>query len=234
MLGLLLVGCNTAPTENAQNTVGGASINSVTQIPMSKRATTITLEPGSQPVAGQFEIADVLSYGGGNPTIAAPPGWNLLRDDGTGAVRQSIYSHTVQSNDRGAGAWAFDHPVAAQGTILVLDNVAPEVPVDTSSGSVGGPGSAAGSITTSSDGDLIIAFFATDFQGAGLHPELPADVIAITDQEAKPFEYWILGTYQNLKGNTAPVVSSSAQLYDLVAAQIAIRRKGATAAGSPG
>jgi hypothetical protein len=232
-LGLLLIGCNSHPNENEQNTVGGPSIHSVKQIPMSKHAITIVVSPGGEPVAGQFEIVDIVSHGG-KPNITASPGWNLLRDDGTTAIRESIYSRMVQPQDEGGGTFIFDEPVDVQGTIMVLDNVAAEAPIDTSSGGVGGPGTPARSIDTSSDGDLIIAFFATDFGGPGLAPQLPAGMAVIANQEAKPLEYWILGTYQNFKGYTAPIVTSSAQLYDQVAAQLAIRRKGATAPGSPG
>ena len=234
MLSLLLAGCDTFPPEGKQNTVDGASISSVTQIPMSEGTRTITLDPLRKPVEGQFIIADVLSYGGEKAITTSPPDWKLLRSESAGFVHQSIYSHAIQSNDHGSNVWTFDRVVKAQGTVIVLDNVALDAPVDTTSANVGNPGIATKPIVTSSDGDLIIAFFATDFLGTGLGPELPADMIAIADQEAKPFEYWILGTYQALKGETTAVKCPSGQLYNMIAAQIAIRRKAASAARPAG
>jgi hypothetical protein len=234
ILGLLLTGCNSFPPEGRQNTVAGASVSSVTQIPISERSRTLTLEPLRKPVDGQFVIADVLSYSNVKPATAAPPGWKLLRDESAGSVHQSIYMHAIQPNDPGSSVWTFDRTVDAQGTIIVLDNVELEAPVDTTSASVGGPGIATKSMMTSSDGDLMIDFFATDFLGTGLGPQLPADMIAIADQESKPFEYWILGTYQALKGDTAPVACPSGQLYNMIAAQIAIRRRTPKAAGPAG
>jgi len=234
ILSLLLAGCNTFPPEGMQNTVAGASISSVTQIPISKRTRTITLEPLRKPVDGQFVIADVLSYSNEKPTTAPPPHWKLLRNESAGLVHQTIYARAIQSNDPGSSVWTFDRIVDAQGTIIVLDNVELDAPIDTTSANMGGPGIATKSMVTSSDGDLMIDFFATDFLGTGLGPRLPAGMIAIADQESKPFEYWILGTYQALKGDTAPVACPSGQLYNMIAAQIALRRKAPNAARPAG
>ena len=122
----------------------------------------------------------------------------------------------------------------AQGIIIVLDNVELEAPVDVTNANIGGPGIATKSMMTSSDGDLVLVFSATDFLGTGLGPEMPADMIALADQEAKPFEYWILGTYQATRGQTAPVRCPSGQLYNMVAAQISIRRKRPSVSKPPG
>ena len=61
MLSVLISACNIFPPANMQNTVGGASISSVTQIPMSEDTRSLTLEPLAKPVEGQFAIADILS-----------------------------------------------------------------------------------------------------------------------------------------------------------------------------
>ena len=234
VLSVLVSACNTFPSASKQNTVGGASISSVTQIPMSAHTKTMTLEPLTRPTDGQFAIADILTYAGERPTTTTPPGWKVIRDDSAGSVHQSIYSHIVQANDPGSTVWTFDRAMNAQATIILLDNVEPNAPVDVTNASIGGPGISTKSMMTSSDGDLILVFFATDFMGTGLGPELPADMIALADQEAKPYEYWILGTYQATKGQTAPVRCPSGQLYSMVATQISIRRKRPSASSPSG
>jgi hypothetical protein len=91
---------------------------------------------------------------------------------------------------------------------------------------------AAKSVTTTRGGAFIIAFYATDFGGGGLGPQVPANMSAIVDQEKQSHEYWILGTYQSRHGNTEDVSCPNGQLYNAVAAQVAIAR-GATAATPP-
>ena len=230
VLAAVIAACNPSPQESTENTVGGASLNSFAQTPLAKATTTFTLD-GSKARPGQLAIADVLSYSGPKPTITAPAGWTLLRDDSSPLTRQSLYWHLIQANDP-SPTWTFSEPVDAQGVILLLDNVAASNPVDASSGNTGGPGVAAKSVTTTRGGDFIIAFYATDFFGVGLGPHCPANVSAIVDQETQSHEYWIVGTYQSRKGETADVACPSGQLYNAVAAQVAIAR-GATLATTP-
>jgi hypothetical protein len=80
----LLVTYNSSPSSGAdENTVGGASVTSFGQAPMTKRTTSLSLDWGANGQADQIAIADVLSYDGSKPTIAAPDGWQLIRDDYT-------------------------------------------------------------------------------------------------------------------------------------------------------
>ncbi|HTY55037.1 MAG TPA: hypothetical protein VMB26_07555 [Candidatus Binataceae bacterium] len=201
---------------------------SYAQTPMAAKTTKISLD-SSKAKAGQLAIADVISYGGAKPMITAPDGWTLIRDDSTTTTRQSLYWRVMQANEP-SPTWTFSEPVDAQGALLLLDNVAANNPVDASSGNTGGPGVAAKSVSTTRGGNFILAFYATDFGGAGLGPKCPANVSAIVDQEAQPREYWIVATYQGRKGDTDDLACPSGQLYNAVAAQVAVARGTAPAA----
>ena len=89
--------------------------------------------------AGQSLIASLITLDGAAPTITAPSGWQLIRDDISPTTRQSLYYHFADSND-GAAEWKFSQPVLAQGVVLALDNVWGTDPIDSSSGeTVEGP-----------------------------------------------------------------------------------------------
>src|ERR1035437_5513596 len=182
---VFLVTYNSSPSSgSAENTVGGASVISSAEAPMTKGTTSLSLNVGPNAQIGQFAIADVLSYDGSKPTITAPDGWQLIRDDYTQTTRQSLYWHAIQADDSSTATWTFSEPVDAQGAILLVDNVGSDSPVDMTSGNTGDGGGfslTAKSVATTSDGDLILAFNATDFgayrptdckQCGGLNPEL--------------------------------------------------------------
>jgi hypothetical protein len=230
---VFVVGCNSSPSQTANNTVGGANVVSTAKTPMTMAATSLSLNWGKKGQAGQVAIADVLSYGGSKPTITAPAGWQLIRDDSTPTTRQSLYLHEIQANDASTATWAFSEPVDAQGTIVLLDNVASAAPVDMTSGSTGAGGTlTAKSITTTADGDLILSYYATDFHLPGLlgsSPQFPADTETLINQEATSREFWILATYQNQNGGTEDQACNVAQLFNWVTAQVAIKRGNATA-----
>jgi len=218
-----LVCCNSSPPIGKENIVGGASISSVAQIPLSLSTTQLVIGPKAKPYPGQYLVADLLSYSGKAPAISAPTGWTLIRDDSTVSVRQSIYGHAIEANDPGSGTWNFSQPVDAQGIILVLDNVLLDAPLDGNSGDAANVAIDAKPITTRNDGDLLLVFFATDFKGTGLSPQLPTDLIVIAEQNLNPLQYWILGAYQSSAGETEAVACPSGQLYNAVTAQIAIQ-----------
>jgi hypothetical protein len=226
-----IVGCNSSPpaSKTTENTVGGANVFSSAETPLTKRATSLSLGWGSKGHAGQLAIADVLSYGGSKPTITAPAGWQLIRDDSTKTTRQSLYWHAIQANDPGSATWTFSQPVNAQGAIVLLDNAATTAPVDVTSGNTSEEGDlTAKSVATTTDGDLILAFYATDFVNEGLSPKLPADESVVLNHESSPLEYWILASYQTRMGDTGPEVCDIPQFFQGVAAQVAIKRGAAT------
>lgn len=224
-----LVACNPGPSQTADNTVGGANVVSSTQAPLAPAASSLALDWGAKGQAGQLAIADVISYGGPKPTITAPTGWQLIRDDSSKTTRQSLYWHALQANDPSTSTWTFSEPVDAQGAIVLLDNVASAAPVDMTSGNTGsGTTATAKSMATTADGDAILYFFSTDFAGAGLGPTIPSDVNTIVNQKS-PREYWILSNYQSQSGNTEDVEGTSGQIFNWVAAQAAIKRAQASA-----
>jgi len=232
---VFLVGHNSSPSfASAENTAGGGRVSSSAQAPIVEATTSLSLDlSGWQ--TGQVAIADVLTYGGSQPTITAPDGWQLIRDDSTATTRQSLYWHAIGGNDSNSASWTFSEPVDAQGAILLLDNVASDSPVDTSSGNTGGLNGSmtANSVATTSDGDLILAFNATDFgvyryascgMCGGLDPTLPESVSVVLNQESTAREYWVLANYQNQTGDTEAQVSEASQFFNWVTAQVAVKR----------
>jgi hypothetical protein len=246
-----LIAFNSPASSASSESMPGAKVTSVAQAPITKGTTTLSLNVGPNPQAGQLAIADVLSYQGSQPTITAPDGWQLIRDDSTQTTRQSLYMHTIEANDPPAASWTFSDPVDAQGAILLLDNVASDSSIDSTSGNPGStfvddgtdgdglpslgfisPLVTAKSLTTTSDGNLILAFNATDF-GAyrptlctgcnGLNPTLPENASVVLNQESTNLEYWIMANYQGQTGPTAEQVSAAPQLFNWVAAQIAVK-----------
>src|SRR5579863_1849648 len=132
---LILVANNSSPlSASAENAAGGPSVVSSAAAPITKATTSLSLNVAPTAQTAQIAIADVLSYGGSQPTITAPDGWQLIRDDYTQTTRQSLYWHAIAPNDPATAAWTFSEPVDAQGAILLLDNVSSDSPVDMSSG----------------------------------------------------------------------------------------------------
>jgi hypothetical protein len=186
--------------------------------------------------SGQVAIADVLTYDGSQPAITAPDGWALIRDDSTPTTRQSLYWHAIGANDSSTASWTFSDPVDAQGAVLLLDNAAPDSPVDTTSGNAGGDAGGvltAKSVATTTDGDLILAFNATDFGAyrptickdcSELKPQMPDNASVVVDHETTALEYWVLANYQNQTGDSEAQVSGAPQFFNWVAAQVAIKR----------
>jgi hypothetical protein len=253
---VLLVEYSSSPSCGSDaNTAAAASVISYAQAPMTEGTTSLSLAVSPKAQIGQVAIADVLSYGGAQPTISAPDGWQLIRDDYTQTTRQSLYWHAIEASDSSTASWTFSEPVDAQGAILLLDNVALDSPVDMTSGNAGSTFSntdelpnesrlpqdfvsgllTAKSVATTNDGDLILAFNATDF-GAyrpticekcdGLNPKLPQNSKVVVNQESTALEYWILANYQNQMGETEVQVSEAPQFFNWVAAQIAIKSGG--------
>jgi len=246
VLAILVAACNPSPPEVNIGTTAGINVVSVAQ-PLAKRTTSLTIDWGPMGQPGQFAIADVLTYSAQKPTIAASAGWTLIRDNPHPVTtRQTLYWHVVGAADPSKQTWTFSERVDAQGAVLLLDNVDPTSPIDASSGNVGGGNRlTAKSLTTTNDGDLILAFFATDFGPGGLGVSMPSDVGTVAargcgpssgatipismgkimDQTLAQNEYWILGTNQTRKGKTEDTVCESVQLSNWVAAQVAIKRR---------
>ncbi len=237
---VFLIAYNPSPSSaSAENPSGGPSVVSSAQAPITKATTSLSLDLGASGQTAEIAIANVLTYGGPQPTITAPDGWQLIRDDSTATTRQSLYWHAIAPNDSNTASWTFSDPVDAQGAILLLNDVASDSPVDVTSGNTGGPSGGtltANSVATTSDGDLILTFNATDFGAfrptactdcSGLIPKLPEkeNQNVVLNHESTALEYWILANYQNQTGNTDVQVTSAPQFFNWVAAQVAITRR---------
>jgi hypothetical protein len=219
-----VVGCNSGPSGSATNTVGGANVVASTQAPMAQATTSLSLDWGKKGEAGQVAIADVITYGGPKTKITAPDGWQLIHDDSSATTRQSLYWHQIAANDTSPATWTFSDPVDAQGAIVLLDDVLASAPVDMSNGNAGTGGDVkSDSLTTTADGDLILIFKATDFSNAPLLGQIPDDMTAVVKQEQAPHQYWIVATYQNQTGATEQTDFNFPQLFNWVAAQVAIK-----------
>jgi hypothetical protein len=220
----LAVACNSgSPSGSATNTVGGADVVASTQTKMTKETKSLSLDPGKSAQAGQVAVADVITYGGPKVTITPPDGWQLIRDDSTPTTRQSLYWHAMQANDP-SPAWSFSAPVDAQGAIVLLSNVAPGAPVDMSNAKTGTGGDVKSTaLTTTADGDLVLIFKATDFSNAPLTAQTPGDMTAVVAQQNAPQQYWILAYWQGQNGTTEETEFSFPQLFNWVAAQVAIK-----------
>jgi hypothetical protein len=221
------VACNSGPSPGSStNTVGGANVVSSAQTPMVTKTSDLALNWGkkAKPQPGQVALADVITYGGKQTTITPPAGWKLIREDSSPTTRQSLYWHPIQANDPGAWTWTFTPAVDAQGALVLLGNAAADSPVDMSNGQSGTGGAVKSeSMTTTADGDLILIFKATDFSRAPMQASIPGDMAAVVKQDQAPDQFWIVATYQDRNGATEETDFQFPQLFNWVAAQVAIK-----------
>jgi len=222
--------CFASSAQSAEFNPPGIPVTSCDQAPPVNDTTSLLLDCGSKPQTGQLAVADVLTYGGSAIVITPPDGWTLIRDDSSPSTRQSLYWHVVEANEPNNETWTFSQPVDAQGVVVLLDGVADSDPIDTSNGNPGHSGTlTANPASTSSDGELVVAFYATDFEGIGPGHNQPKNMNVIVDQEDTPFEYWILAGFQGSSGDTGEVTCATPQLFNWVAAQVAFRTSTKTA-----
>ena len=189
-----------------------------------QEVSSIALNTPTDAQSGQFLIADLMTLVAPAPTITPPAGWQLIRDDISPTTRQFLYYHFADSSNR-AAEWKFNQPVYAQGVVVTLDNAWATDPIDSSSGMTGPKDQVkAPALTTTDDGDLILRFFATDFAFDAPGPTFPDNTIPIVNQVSDPDPYWIFASYQPRRGDIAEADSPTPQLYNVAAAQVAIRR----------
>jgi len=224
---VFLIAYNSSPSSgSAENTVGSGSIISSAETPMTNGTINLSLNVAPNAHLGQIAIADILSYNGSQPTISAPEGWQLIRDDHTITTRQSLYWHAVAGGDPSTVSWTFSEPVDTQGAIVLLDSVASDPPVGMTSGNTGSvPTLTAKPVASTAAGDLILVFYATDFGGVGLAPTMPDNVNSVVNQTAS-HEYWILANSQSQDGSSEDAACPTPQLFNWVAAQVTIKGAG--------
>ncbi|MGH2793165.1 MAG: Ig-like domain-containing protein [Actinomycetota bacterium] len=100
----------------------------------------------------------------GNPTLAAPAGWTLVRLDGSGVVmRQAIYIRVAGSSVPPSFTWTLSSLQAAAGGITAYGGVDTANPVMAHTGQISSTGRTnqivGPSITTIADGAMILGFF---------------------------------------------------------------------------
>ena len=89
-------------------------------------------------------------------------------------------------------------------------------PLDVSSGKDGGGmNPIPPSLVTSYDGDLLLAFYASDFGPGGLGVKMPAKMYSIVDQTSAQREYWVVGAHQTRKGRVDVAPAQTVQLSKL-------------------
>jgi len=218
------------PTLRTLNTVDGARVNSYVQSPLQVGTDTLDLRWNQNGTPGRLAIAEIITYSGSATAVNAPEGWRLIRDDISPTTRQTLYWRVIQSCDPNIQRWTFSRRVTAQGLMLVIDGFDAKKPIDSDSGNVGnGFTLTANSMRTNRDGDLILAFFSTDFRGSSPGHDVPHNMSVIVDQDkdGATHEYWLLGAYQESRGWTGDIICKAAQVFSWAAAQVAIRRHAA-------
>jgi hypothetical protein len=217
MLPFFLAACesNAAPT-----------VFSFVKAPLTKATTTLSIDWSILGQSGRFAISSVTMYRGARLSVIAPVGWTLIRDDSTTTFRQLLYWHFIEANDKTVQIWSFSQPVDAQAIVVLLDGVALKDPIDATSSNHGsGNPLIARSVTTSSDGDLILAIYSTDFVGTAPGHDLPDNMSEIADQVESPDPYWIFERPQNHRGETGDSLCKAGQGFSWIASEMAIKRK---------
>ncbi len=118
-------------TVPSQPSSGSISLRGVNAAANNAEATLTIAVPAA--AAGDLLLASVDSRG--TPTITAPPGWQLVREDVNGtALRKATYWRIATAAEPAAYTWSFSGKPAAVGVMLAYSGVASANPIDASSG----------------------------------------------------------------------------------------------------
>jgi hypothetical protein len=140
----------------------------------------MTLSMPTAVPAGTICISDLITSG--DNVIAAPNGWQVIREDiNAHYATQSLYWHLTNSTEPLSYTWTTGGGVYFEGTIACYSGVNITTPIDPGapkgSGAIGtGTSITAPSITTQTNGDLIIGAFLSGEStwGQGVTINLPA------------------------------------------------------------
>ena len=130
---------------------------------------TIPAPASAQP--GDVELAGVDVRG--NPMIAAPSGWTLVRSDASGNImRQSVYWHLVGASEPSSYTWSWGFQAGASGGIQAYGGVDPGNPVNASGGQTASSSATvtAPTITTTVTGAMLVGFFGTSAASTATPP----------------------------------------------------------------
>ncbi len=142
-------------------TASGITFRSASSAANSEGTTlTIPAPPGTAP----DDVLVAVVSARGNPNLTPPPGWTLVRLDASGFVlRQGVYVRQAGATPPPGYTWTLSSVQSAAGGISAYSGVDPAAPVLTSAGQISSTNSTssvvAPSITTTTDGAMILGFF---------------------------------------------------------------------------
>ena len=125
-------------------------------------ATSLTIGAPSAAQPGDVMIGSVDARG--NPVIAPPAGWTLVRSDQNGtAMVKATYVHVVAGSEPPSYTWTFSKSVAAAGGIAAYSGVSTSSPVAAQAGTVSTTNQTtsiiAPGVTTTVNGAMIVALW---------------------------------------------------------------------------
>lgn len=164
---------------NSSGESAPATVTTSTAVPIALRAattatngnggTTLTMTvPASQ--QGDLLLATVDVRGA--PTLTAPAGWTLVRQDTSGtAMRLATFSRVADAAEPGSYTWGISSTRVAVGSMLAYSGVSGTVPVEASSGQVNARSKSitAPSVTSVSPNAVVVGLFGTS-RGATVTP----------------------------------------------------------------
>jgi hypothetical protein len=188
--------------------------------------TSLTIDRPAGVTAGSVLLAGIDVRG--SPTIVPPAGWTLVRaDQNPTLMKQAVYVRVVGGEEPASYTWSFSNIQAAAGGITAYSGVAVDAPVDAHSGLVTATTSAAitaPSITTSSNGAAVVAFFGVT-GSTSVTP--PLGTVERWDLASNAGTYKITSAGatlgQDVAGSTGDLVASAANAGRSIGQLVALR-----------
>ncbi len=177
--------------------------------------------------AGDAMVAGITVSG--TPTVTAPAGWTLVRNDSrSSTLRQVVYVKIAGSSEPASYTWTFSSSAGAAGEISAYIGVDQTTPVDASAGqsSASSTSISVPSVTTTSDGDLLVALFgiatnATITPPSAMLAQASATATAGKDKVASELADQIAGPAGATQARTASTSAPAINIGQLVALRAA-------------
>ena len=188
-----------------------------------KRTASLAIPRPQGIQAGDALVAAITISG--TPTVTAPKGWTLVRNNSSGStMRQVAYVRIADGSESASFAWTFSSSSGAAGEISAYVGVDSTTPVDGSSGHSGARSTSirAPSVTTTSDGDLLVALFgsatnATITPPAVMINQASANANAGKSKAASELADQIFGAAGDTGDRTASASAAAVNIGQLVA-----------------
>lgn len=138
-------------------TSGQITLRGVTSAANSAESTLTIAVPAVQPGDVMLASVDVR----GTPSITAPAGWTLIREDVNGtALRKATFWRVATSTEPANYSWRLGGKPAAAGVMLTYSGVSTSNPVDAASGRASTSATvSAASVQTTVPGDTVVGFY---------------------------------------------------------------------------